>query len=178
MQLLGPNPPLNIGTLYDETVAKKEKETGEKMEPFRIEVRWTQQAMLSWPPAPGEEDEERQLRQDYSKNLSKSKWYWVGTQYADGNWLRPGRENSYYFRGDGEGKFMIRTICGSHAGKVELHQESIEVKIEALTDETCVESKTVDRFIDDFNQVINLNHEDDRLTLRISNDEGVMHFQR
>jgi len=156
MNLLGPNPPLNIGTLYDEVVAKKEKATGEKIEPFRIEVGWTQQARFSWPPLPGEEDDERQLRQDYSKSLGKSIWYWVGTQYADGDWLRPLNEHSYFVEPKGENSFAVTTSCGKQTGTYELQQEGIAVEIDATIDEKCVEAKTDARFFDDLSQVINL----------------------
>ena len=45
-------------------------------------------------------------------------------------------------------------------------------------DETCGESKTNCRFFDDFNQVIKTNQDGNLMTLRISNDEGVIHFQK
>jgi hypothetical protein len=178
MHLLGPDPPLDIGTLYDEIVAKRERETGKKMKPFRIEVGWTQQVRFSWPPLPGEEQEERRLRQDYSKHLRKSKWYWIGTQYADGNWLRPLKEHTYFMESKGENSFTVTTSCGKQTGKYELHQESIAVEIDAKIDEKCVESKTDARFFDDLSQVINLDQDDNRMSFRISNDEGVMYFQK
>jgi uncharacterized hydrophobic protein (TIGR00271 family) len=179
MHLLGPDPPLDIGTLYDEIVAKRERETGKKMKPFRIEVGWTQQARFSWPPLPGEGEKERRLRQDYSRELSEAKWYWIGTQYADGNWLRPVQEHSYYIQSIGDKTFMVLTSCGERTGTYELHQESIAIKIdEAEIDETCPESKIDGRFFDDLKQVINLDHDENRLSFRISNDEGVMYFQR
>jgi len=59
-----------------------------------------------------------------------------------------------------------------------LQQEGITVQIDAAIDETCVESKTEARFFDDFNEVINIDQDGNRLTLRISNDDGVMHFQK
>jgi uncharacterized hydrophobic protein (TIGR00271 family) len=177
MQLLGPNPPLNIGTLYDEIIQKKKK-AGEKVEPFRIEVGWSQQARFSWPPLPGEEQDERQLKQDYSKSLSKSKWYWVGTQYADGDWLRPLQEHSYFMEPTGDNSFAVTTSCGKHTGTYELHQENITIEIDATIDEKCAESKTEARFLEDFNDVINLDQEGNRVSFRISNDNGVMHFQK
>jgi hypothetical protein len=177
MQLLGPNPPLNIGTLYDEIIQKKKK-AGEKVEPFRIEVGWSQQARFSWPPLPGEEQDERQLKQDYSKSLSKSKWYWIGTQYADGNWLRPLQEHSYFMESKSENSFTVTTSCGKQTGTYELNQEGIAVKIDATIDEKCVEAKTEARFFDDLSQVINLDQDDNRMSFRISNDEGVIHFQK
>jgi uncharacterized hydrophobic protein (TIGR00271 family) len=178
MQLLGPRPPLNIGTLYDEMIQKMEKKTGKKVVPFRIEVGWSQQARFSWPPLPGEEQDERQLRQDYSQQMRESKWYWIGTQYADGNWLRPLQEHSYFMESTGENSFTVTTSCGKQTGTYELNQEGIAVEIDATIDEKCVESKTEARFFDDLSQVINLDQDDNRMSFRISNDEGVMHFQR
>ncbi len=178
MQLLGPQPPLDIGTLYDEMIQKMEKKTGKKVVPFRIEVGWSQQARFSWPPLPGEEQEERQLRQDYSEYLRQSKWYWIGTQYADGNWLKPLKEHSYFFESAGENSFTVTTSCGKQTGKYELQQEGIAVEIDATIAEKCVEAKTEARFFDDLSQVINLDQEDNRMSFRISNDEGVMYFQK
>ncbi len=178
MRLLGPNPPLDIGTLYEEIVEKKERKAGEKMEPFRIEVSWTQQARFSWPPLPAKKQNVRQLRQDYLKELSQSKWYWIGTQYADGNWLRPPQEHSYFIQSEGENLFTITTLCGTQKGTYELHQESIAIEIDARIDEKCAQSKIDGRFVDDLNQVINLDHESNRVSFRISNDEGVIYFQR
>ena len=146
------------------------------MEPFRIEVGWSQQARFSWPPLPGEEQDERQLRQDYSQHLRKSKWYWIGTQYADGNWLRPLQEHRYFLESKSENSFTVTTSCGKQTGTYELHQESIGIVIDATINEKCVESKIEGRFFDDFNQVINLDQDGNRLSLRISNDDGVMHF--
>ena len=110
--------------------------------------------------------------------MKKTNWYWIGTQYSDGNWLRPEKKNSYFFRGKDESSFTVTTSCGKQTGTYELHQESIAVVIDALIDEKCAESKTEARFFDDFNEVINIDHDGNRLTLRISNDDGVMHFQK
>ena len=78
----------------------------------------------------------------------------------------------------GDNRFMVTTACGKQTGTYELHQESIAVKIDATIDETCAESKIDDRFLDDFNQVINLVQEENRLSLRISDNEGVMYFEK
>ena len=148
------------------------------MEPFRIEVSWTQQARFSWPPLPAKKQDVRQLRQDYFKELSQSKWYWIGTQYADGNWLRPPQEHIYFIQSEGKNRFTITTSCGTQKGSYELHQESIAIEIDARIDEKCAQSKIDGRFVDDLNQVINLDHEGNRVSFRISNDEGVIYFQR
>ena len=59
-----------------------------------------------------------------------------------------------------------------------MHQKNIAIEIDVIIDEKWVESKTDARFIDDFNDVINLDQDGNRLSLRISNDDGVMHFQK
>jgi hypothetical protein len=110
--------------------------------------------------------------------MKKLNWYWIGTQYADGNWLRPSKENSYFFRGKDDNSFTVTTFCGKQTGTYELHQKSIAIVIDVIIDEKWVESKTEGRFFDDFNQVINLDQDGNRLSLRISNDDGVMHFQK
>jgi hypothetical protein len=74
---------------------------------------------------------------------------------------------------------MVLTSCGERTGTYELHQESIAIEINKTEiDETCPESKIDGRFFDDLKQVINLDHDENRLSFRISNDEGVMYFQR
>ena len=118
------------------------------------------------------------MRQDYSEYLRQSKWYWIGTQYADGNWLKPLKEHSYFFESAGENSFTVTTSCGKQTGKYELQQEGIAVEIDATIAEKCVEAKTEARFFDDLSQVINLDQEDNRMSFLISNDEGVMYFQK
>jgi hypothetical protein len=77
-----------------------------------------------------------------------------------------------------ENSFTVTTSCGKQTGTYELNQEGIAVKIDATIDEKCAESKTEARFFDDLSQVINLDQDDNRMSFRISNDEGVMHFQK
>lgn len=177
MQLLGPQPPLNIETLYNELMKKRESVSGKNVAPFRIDVGWTQQTRLSWPPVPGKEQEERQLKKNYSQEIRKAKWYWIGTQYADGKWLKPQKENIYFFHVTDERNFTATTFCKKRIGNYKLHQENISFKINATVEGTCTETNIDARFIDDLQQVVNLDLVDDRLSLRISNGNGVMYFK-
>jgi uncharacterized hydrophobic protein (TIGR00341 family) len=176
LQLLGPNPPLDIETLHTELAKRRKAVTGEDI-PFRIEVGWTQQNRFSWPPTPGEEQEERQLRRDFSGDLGRFRWLWVGTQYADGHWLRPEKENAYFLLPGTGTAFTVATFCEKGTGGYELQQETISVAVDVSIDEDCAEAKTDERFVSDLNQVINLDIDDDRLSLRMANDAGVMHFE-
>jgi uncharacterized hydrophobic protein (TIGR00341 family) len=176
LQLLGPDPPLDIETLHTE-LAKKQKEVKGENTPFRIEVGWTQQNRFSWPPTPGEEQEERQLIRDFSDQLRKFLWFWVGTQYADGNWLRPEEENAYFFLLTNETGITVATSCDKETGGYELRQENISIEVDVSQYEDCPESKTDERFVSDLSEVIHLGLDDDRLSLRLANDTGVMYFE-
>ena len=62
-------------------------------------------------------------------------------------------------------------------GNYKLHQENISFKINATVEGTYTETNIDARFIDDLQQVVNLDLVDDRLSLRISNGNGVMYFK-
>jgi uncharacterized hydrophobic protein (TIGR00341 family) len=177
MHLFGPNPPLNIETLHTELTKVQKIKTG-KNEPFRIEVGWTQQNYFSWPPNPSKDHDERELKRDFLKRLMSEKWYWTGTQYADGNWLKPEVTDVYSIDiGEGE-TITVMTSCKPEVGKYSVQQEIITLEFENELDETtCKQQKIDQRFFSDLKEVINLSLDDDRLSLRINNDNGVMHFE-
>jgi uncharacterized hydrophobic protein (TIGR00341 family) len=176
LKLLGPNPPLDIEMLHTELDKARRKEHGIST-PFRIEVLWTQTANYSWPPDLTEAKDQRQLTQDYYEQFHGRVWKWVGTQYADGDWLRPKDPEKYFLSPAGENTFEIFTDCERGHGSFELAQEELIVKLDLVVKETCPSFKTDNRFIADLNQVININTNEDSISLRLNNDAGVMHFE-
>jgi len=176
MHLFGPNPPLNIETLHTELTKVQKIKTG-KTDPFRIEVGWTQQNYFSWPPSPGDNHKERALKRDFLKFLINHQWYWTGTQYADGNWLKPEKSGIYSIDIGKNETITVMTTCKPEVGKYSVQQEIITIEFETELDEgTCKQHKIDQRFFSDLNDIINLNLDDDRLSLRIDNDNGVMYF--
>jgi uncharacterized hydrophobic protein (TIGR00271 family) len=177
MHLFGPNPPLNIETLHTELTKVQKIKTG-KTEPFRIEVGWTQKNYFSWPPSPGENHKERALKRDFLTLLIEHQWYWIGTQYADGNWLKPEVSDIYSIDLDKDETITVTTTCRPELGTYSIQQEIITIEFETELDEaTCKQQKIDQRFFSDLNDIINLSLDDDRLSLRIDNDNGVMYFE-
>ena len=174
--LLGPNPPLNVEALHTELENAEIEESGVDAKPFSIEVRWTQTARFSWPPELTKQSDERNLVQDYTRDLQMKRWYWIGTQYADGDWLRPEQKQSYTITVTGKSSFDLATNCVNGVGSYELSQENVNVKFEAAVEETCVSAKVDNRFITDFNHVINIRVDGEDMSLRLDSDTGVMHF--
>ncbi len=153
------------------------KKTGDTS-PFRIEVGWTQQNYFSWPPTPGEEQKQRELQRDYLSQLITHHWHWLGTQYADGNWLKPEKANTYFINMDKKEGITVTTSCKQDIGKYIIQQETMSIELEMDFDEgKCIQQKIDKRYVSDLNDIINLSLDDDRLSLRIDNDNGVMHFE-
>ncbi len=61
---------------------------------------------------------------------------------------------------------------------MELNHEEISVTLEMVVDSDCETIKIDERFISDINKVINVSVEEDHLSLRLHNDNGVMHFEK
>ncbi len=179
LKLLGPNPPLTVEALHTDLQKAYNARFGENAQPFSIKVLWTQTAHFSWPPVPTSKADERTLRQDYSVGLLANTWYWVGTQYADGDWLRPRdqHKNSYIIKSADESSVSLTTHCTAGTGFYELNQEEIKATFDIEIDESCETWKIDNRFITDLNQVINVSIEDDHMTLRLDSNVGVMHFE-
>lgn len=175
LKLFGPDPPLNVELLHDE-IDKLRREKHAKSNPFSIEVLWTKTANFSWPPDLTMKKDERQLREDHSLTLG-AKWKWAGTQYADGDWLRPLHAGKYFIQKTGENLFDVFTNCAKGSGSIAFTQEEVSIKVDMSVDTACETIKTDERFITDLNHAINISLEDDHLSLLLHNDNGVIHFE-
>jgi hypothetical protein len=176
LKLLGPNPPLTVETLHTELALNQLATTGVEAEPFSIEVLWTQTGRFSWPPDLTLQSDKRTLDQDYSADLQAQTWYWIGTQYADGDWLRPEQRQSYFIVTKGENSVDLTTHCTKGSGSYELNQENITASFDITVDDACTTAKIDNRFITDLNQVINIKLEGENMSLRLDSDGGVVHF--
>ena len=174
--LLGPNPPLSVETLHSEMDKRQRDKTGENAKPFSIEVLWTQTARFSWPPELTLQSDKRKLHQDHSVAIQGYSWYWIGTQYADGDWLRPEHRQAYVLNSKAKNSLSIATHCSRGSGSYELNQEEISTRLDVKIDEACDTAKIDNRFIIDLGHVINVQVEGDHLSLRLDSDVGVMHF--
>ena len=176
LQLFGPTPPLNVETLHTEIDNWRKSEHG-ITEPFKIEVLWTQTARFSWPPEKDPQAVETPLEDDFSRKLQFNKWHWIGTQYADGDWLRPKHKNTYFIKVVDDHFVKMWNHCTHGTGSYELSQGELHIIFDTKVSETCDSYQLDQRYITDLNQVANLHIEDDHLSLRLNNDDGVMHFE-
>ena len=177
LKLIGPEPPLNVELLHNELdMLRREKHANSS--PFSIEVLWTKTANFSWPPHLSLKKDERLLKEDHSTTMLGIKWLWTGTQYADGDWLRPLNAEKYSIQKTGENLFEVFTNCAEGTGSLEFAQEEISIKLEMTVATSCETIKTDERFITDINHAINVSVEDDHLSFLLHNDNGVMHFEK
>jgi len=176
LRLFGPNPPLNVEKLHTE-VANRLLEDQGHTDPFKIEVTWTQSAKFSWPPEPTNLEGSRILGHDHSKSILGKTWVWIGTQYADGEWLRPGANQLFTIKVDTNSRLEIMTTCSKGYGEYTFHQENLSIQVARRIDEQCETIKIDRRFLSDINLVVNVNASENRLSLRLNNDSGAMHFE-
>ena len=143
-----------------------------------MHVAWTQQAYFSWPPSDSEASiAQEQLKRDFTQNLDQYTWHWIGTQYADGSWLHPDNNTSYTLSNKAEKQFEVTTACSKGMGYYISQQESIEVAVTLKTPNNCPSKQIDERFIIDINDVVNIDGDKDRLSLRLNNGNGVMYFE-
>jgi len=179
LKLSGPNPPLTVEALYSELENKYLERQKEKIpDDFSIEVAWTKTAVFSWPPVENADD--RQLTTDFTKGFKNHTWHWIGTQYTDGDWLRPEHLQDYFFEVSEDNDLLISSHCNSRGkGSYSINQEEIvlEVKLK-IKEKSCESFKTDQRYAADLQQVVNIQIEGNNLSLRLNNDHGVMYFER
>jgi len=110
--------------------------------------------------------------------LVQSKYHWIGTQYADGNWLKPTGAETYSINMDKDENITVKTSCKQDMGKYVVQQEKMEIEIEMNFNEAkCMQHTLDETFVSDLNDIINLSLDDNRLWLRIDGDYGLMYFQ-
>jgi hypothetical protein len=119
------------------------------------------------------------LEQDYTIGLQGYTWYWIGTQYANGDWLRPKAQHikSYSISARANDSVELKTHCVQDRGSYELRQEDFSANFDAAAADDCETSKIDARFITDLNNAINLEVDGDHMILRLGSNVGVMHFQ-
>jgi uncharacterized hydrophobic protein (TIGR00271 family) len=174
-QLIGPNPPINVQTLHSELAHYILKKHG-KTPTFKVEVTWVKSVKYSWPPELTSEENIRKLDQDYDKVAMGKTWVWAGTQYANGDWLRPEVDQLFTVHTVTGTDVEIVTNCSKKSGKYTFHQDDLSIKVDSIIDKKCETFKIDSRFLLDINSVINGNVSEDIMTLRLNNDSGTMHF--
>jgi uncharacterized hydrophobic protein (TIGR00271 family) len=179
LKLLGPNPPLSVETLHTELQKAHFTKIGKEAAPFSLKVLWTQTAKFSWPPVSTLMADDRVLEQDYTVGLQGYTWYWIGTQYANGDWLRPKTQHmqSYSISARADDSVELKTRCVQDRGSYELRQEDFSANFDAAVADDCETSMIDARFITDLNNAINLEIDGDHMILRLGSNVGVMHFQ-
>lgn len=178
-KLLGPNPPLSVESLHTEMQKAHYAEIGESAKPFSIEVLWTQTALFSWPPVSALLADERVLQQDHSVGLLAYTWYWIGTQYANGDWLRPKAQHlkSYSISAKNKSSIELTVNCAQVRGSYELSQEDLSTSFDTEFDDSCETSNIDNRLITDLNNAISIDIDGDHMILRLGSDVGIIHFQ-
>jgi len=177
LRLVGPNPPLDVEQLHTSIGNFRHDKLGENR-PFRIEVFWTQSAQFSWPPEPIKAEDERQLKRDYQQQYANHTWRWVGTEYADGHWLRPKKVHDYLITAQSEDRIKINTACEEGEGSYILDQEFISMTLAMAISADCSTEKVDSRFIADINNVALISINDESLSLSMADKQGVIRFKR
>ncbi len=171
LDIKGPNPPTGIDELYDNIYQARVENIG-RTDPFSIEVNWTQASTFTWPMSAIEKEDIRALKTDYSQILMKDEWRWVGTQYTDGDWLRPDSLATIDF--NSSETMSVNSSCGISPGTYELNQEVLLMSIKE--NQACETDKKTERFLIDLDlsQGVTLNEE----TINITIEGGIMYFEK
>ena len=180
LKLLGPNPPLSVESLYTELDRAYRAKFGEQAADYRLSVLWTKTARFSWPPEQSPLSNKRMLAKNLAPGFMGSTWYWVGTQYTDGDWLRPDRRHAstYSLKAVSAENVELGANCTAGHGTYTLSQEEVSLQFDLIVDEACDTAKMDSRFISDLTRVLSVAIERQHMTLRLDSDSGVMHFEQ
>jgi uncharacterized hydrophobic protein (TIGR00271 family) len=176
MALEGPNPPINIHSLYDEIVA----ESGLPSEPppFTLKYSWSQKVNGAWPikseniaaVAKGDLDQELAL-------LS-SLWVWEFTQYDAERGSRPDGEEEYLVDFDDKGKIRVTADCGTKKGDYNIRGKSITIEMKRLNWFGCRKDDHLQVFFGDLQRGAEFFIAEGQLQIKMTTGSGIMYLKK
>ncbi len=174
LELEGPNPPINIKTLYDRLSADITLEDEEV--PFQIKYTWTQRVDGVWPSTSAAIGDVVEIEQSYSRQLFAHDWSWNLTQYDAERGSRPQKSNDYILRFDDRGKISATAECGAVKGKFTIRGKSISVKMRQFNWFKCRNEPAFELFLGDLERGDAFYVENNQLHITLKTESGIMYF--
>jgi uncharacterized hydrophobic protein (TIGR00271 family) len=176
LELEGPNPPVNIKTLYDNLVSDTSIEDDEI--PFQIKYTWTQRVDGVWPSTSTEIGEVVEIEQANFRPLLAHNWSWNLTQYDAERGSRPQKSNDYIVRFDERGKISATASCGTVKGKFTVRGRSIRVEMRRFNWFKCQDEPEFDLFLGDLERGSAFYIENNKLHITLKTESGIMYFDK
>jgi len=176
LELAGPNPPVNIRTLYDllaSDTAIKDEEV-----PLQIKYTWTQRVDGVWPSTSTAIGEVVASEQAHSQRLLAHGWTWTLTQYDADRGSRPQKANDYIVQFSNQGKISVAADCGTVKGKFTIRGKSISVKMRSFNWFKCRDEPEFELFLGDLERGNAFYVENDQLHITLKTESGIMYFEK
>ncbi|MBW2714407.1 MAG: META domain-containing protein [Deltaproteobacteria bacterium] len=114
-----------------------------------------------------------------SEQILDVTWVWKGTQYSDGTrvGLEKGDGYNMVLATDPENDLQLKISCNRGRGSYQLKGSTLNLEVGISTRAMCPEPEVDNAFVGDLNRVTGYRIEGGKLTLQLSSDAGVMHFE-
>lgn len=176
LELEGPNPPVNIKSLYDRLTtdtAIKDEEV-----PFQIKYTWTQRVDGVWPSNSTAIGDVVEIEQAHSRRLVAHDWSWSLTQYDATRGSRPQKANDYIVRFDERGKISATASCGTVKGKFTIRGKSINTEMRRFNWFKCRNEPEFELFLRDLERGNAFYIENSQLHIALKTESGIMYFDK
>ena len=176
LELEGPNPPINIQSLY-ESLSNGSTLTDYEV-PLHIKYTWTQRVDGSWPTTSTKIEDTLAGDLSNAKLLLAHEWVWDFTQYDAERGSRPSKNNSYILHFDDQGKISVTANCGVLKGTYSIRGKSIDMKIRKFNWLKCRDEPSFELFQGDLLRSDAFYIQDEKLQLTLATESGIMNFRK
>lgn len=176
LALEGPNPPVNIQSLYEALSMEAGVDPGEQT--WRLKYSWTQKVRGSWPFR--SEAIESVARDDARQELTllSSSWVWEFTQYDESRGSRPPDGDAYVLNFEDQGKFQVTANCGKRRGKFQIRGKTLVMEMNRMKWFSCRKDDNLDVFLGDLQRSSEFYIIDGELRVMMVTGSGIMHFRQ
>ena len=176
LELEGPNPPVNIKSLYDNLT--NDTEIKDEEVPFQIKYTWTQKVDGAWPTTSTAIGDVVASEQANSSRLFTHDWSWSLTQYDAERGSRPQQSDDYIVQFDSRGKISAAASCGTVKGKFTIRGKSIKVEMRRFNWFKCQDEPAFELFLGDLERGEAFYVENDQLHIALKTESGIMYFDK
>ena len=175
LSLEGPNPPVDIQSLYEKI--SEESEIGDG-HPFTIRYNWKQRVEGQWPVQSSSIDEMAQGDLAQKQELLSHVWVWEFTQYDAERGARPPQGDDYTLNFEDRNVIYASANCGKKKGVYSLRGKSMSVEMKRLNWFKCRDDNDFQVFLGDLQRSKEFFIDEGQLKIPLSTNAGIMYFRK
>jgi uncharacterized hydrophobic protein (TIGR00271 family) len=174
--LEGPDPPVNIQSLYESIQAVMEENHPNTS--FTLRYSWTPKVSGAWPLSSEQITAAASSDKEQIQQLLAHDWVWELTQYDSERGSKPAGSDQYVLRFSDRNKLHVMADCGKKAGVYRARGKSIDMEMKRLNWFGCRKDEALQVFFGDLQRSREFYIEEGRLRITLSTDSGLMYFRK